>query len=150
MGLQAETPLRVVEAVANRLLRIGDAAGAVHGLQKEVAEGELGQLRGVNSLLGKDQLELITGVLHEWRAGFWADANPVQRVGGVHGSVGLHSDLELARVQSLDERLVELEQRFAAGADDESFSAGAVCRPLRRDCVGEGVGVTEFPAARSI
>ena len=53
MGLKAETPAWVFEAVLNRQGSVGIPSGAVHRLQEEVLEIELLDLAGAKERLGK-------------------------------------------------------------------------------------------------
>ena len=60
MGLKAETPAGVFEAVLNRLGGVGLPIGPVHRLQEEVLEMELLDLGGPQGRLGKNKLELVS------------------------------------------------------------------------------------------
>lgn len=59
MGLQAQAPLRVLHAVLDGLFGVGQAGGAVHGLQEEVVEVQVFEARGQGVGLGVDQLEFV-------------------------------------------------------------------------------------------
>src|SRR3546814_2469039 len=62
MGLQAEPPLRMLQAVLNGLFGIGGARRAVHGLQEEMLEVEVGVGFGAGLGLRVDQLELVAEI----------------------------------------------------------------------------------------
>src|SRR5208283_1805677 len=69
VGLKAETPAGMFEAIAHSGLRVSVAVGAVHGLQEEVAEGKALEVRGVDARLRIDQLNLVSASLAERGAG---------------------------------------------------------------------------------
>jgi len=56
VGLEAESPLGVLEAVAHGELRVALQVGPVHRLKVEPAEPRALELGGVESVLWKDQL----------------------------------------------------------------------------------------------
>ncbi len=56
MGLQAQAPLRMVEAIAQSGLCVGVAARTVHGLQEEMAEGESLEAGGIDARLRINEL----------------------------------------------------------------------------------------------
>src|ERR1051325_6775621 len=117
--LQAEPPLRVHETILNGALRVGDEVRPIHGLQEEVREIErlesLRQRRG----LRKHELELIAAREHERRHGLWTHTDPIQAARRRLRAVRLDGNFEPALVKRLDRRLVELQQRLAAGAHNQ-------------------------------
>ena len=135
MRLQAEAPLRMGLAVADCQFGVREAGRAVHGLQKEIAERESREFFRVGARLRKDQLQFVAGALNEFCIGLWADADPVQALRGGDGAVGFYGDFKIYGVQRIDQRRIELQQGFAACADDEGLSA-CVGGPLRCDCGG--------------
>ena len=120
MRLQAQAPTRVRQTIAQRGLRVGIAAGAIHRLQKEVTEGERLEGGRINAGLRVDQLELVAGVLFELCAGLGADADPVETGRRGDSAVGFNGNLKATCVKSVDKRSIELEQRLTTGANDES------------------------------
>ena len=64
MGLQAEPPLRMIQAIAHGAFGVGCALGAVHGLQKEVAKRECFEAFRQREGLGVDELEFVAALLH--------------------------------------------------------------------------------------
>src|SRR5262249_29824702 len=63
-------------------------------------------------------------------------------------AVGLDRDLEVSRVKRSHQRVVELQQRLAAGADDVRLCA--IARPSLRRRQRERFGARELAAARTI
>src|SRR5438105_14884943 len=98
MRLQAEPPLRMAQAILDRARRVLYHVRAVHWLQREPFEIEVG--KGLRRRVGLrvDQLQLLAAADHEVRAGLRAGANPVQAVRGTEGAVGLDADGEAARM----------------------------------------------------
>src|SRR5271154_1065585 len=62
VGLKAETPAGVLEAVLNCEVGVGVSIGPVHWLQEEVLETELLDFGGAQRRLGKDELELVAAL----------------------------------------------------------------------------------------
>lgn len=81
VGLERQAPARVAQAVSHGGLCVGDAVGAVHRLEPEMAEGKLLEHLGREFRLGIDQLEFCTFSLHECTARFGTDADPVDSCG---------------------------------------------------------------------
>src|SRR5207302_177282 len=151
MRLQAQLPLRMGQAVLDGETGVLLALGPVHRLEQQVGEAEfLEQLRG-RSLLRKYKLEIVAASQFQRCARLRADADPVQPRGSVLGAVGLDGYLEPGRMQGLDGGLVQLQQRFAAGADyvrARPYVIRAVpCGRDRRRQVRSG---SETPAARTV
>ena len=92
--------LRMVEAIPHRKVRIVGAVGAVHRLEKEIAERKGLEVVGLGTSLRKDQLQFVAAALNQFRAGLRADANPIQSRRGGDCSVGLHGDLKAARMKA--------------------------------------------------
>jgi hypothetical protein len=59
VGLKAETPAGVLEAVLNCESGVGISLGTVHRLQEEVIEMELVDFSRAQGRLGKNELELV-------------------------------------------------------------------------------------------
>ena len=108
MRLQAQLPARMVEAVAERERGVEIAGGSIHGLQEEVAEWETLKRSRLGATLRIDQLKLVPAALLELRAGLGAYADPIETLGSLDGSVGLHCDLEAEIVQRANQVSVEL------------------------------------------
>jgi hypothetical protein len=120
MGLKAETPAWVFEAVLNRQGSVGIPSGAVHRLQEEVLEIELLDLAGAKERLGKNELELVAAVQDEVRTCFGAYADPVDVARRFARTICFYRDLEITFVKGFDEFVIELEQGFTTRAYDEA------------------------------
>src|SRR6476661_4691814 len=158
VGLQAEPPLRMREAVRQRGLGVGArrlVVARVEWLEEELREVERRVARGitVGVRLRIDELELVAARQHERRTGLGTHAHMIESGGCGLRPVRLHGDLEPAGVQRADRWFIELQQGLAARADDERASArGATVRhlrPARQHGVGESVGGRELSAVRS-
>src|SRR5688500_9072885 len=108
----------MLEAVANRLLRVRCTDRPVHRLQEEVAEVEVFEVRRFGAFLRKDELELLTSALHDVRPRLWAHANPINARGTRQRSVGLDGNLEPSLVKRVYEAGIKLKKRLATGAHD--------------------------------
>src|SRR5207247_747364 len=75
VGLQAQSPTGISEAVCDGSARVIDDLRSVHRLQKKVLEVERFERLRRRAILRKDELELITARNREWCAGFGTDAN---------------------------------------------------------------------------
>ena len=119
MGLQAQLPLRVGQAVLHGETGILLALRPVHRLKQPAGEIEfLEQLWGC-LLLREDEFEFVAAGEFQWCARLWADANPIQPRGSILGAIGLDSYLEPSLMEGLDGGLVKLQEWFATGADNE-------------------------------
>lgn len=137
MSLQTQPPLRMLHAITDCLLRVQEAIRPVHGLQKEVAKLKVNVFFRLHSLLRKDQFQFVSGTLHKGRACFRTDADPIQAPWSFLRAVGLYRNFKTLRMERFDQRLIELEQRLTAGADDESPCALLMLRPRGRDRIGK-------------
>jgi hypothetical protein len=96
------------EAIGHGPAQIRREVGAVHRLQKETPEIERFEAGRVGVVLREDEFQLVAGALDERRAALRADADPVDAGRRGQRAVGFDGDLQPARVQSLDQRRVEL------------------------------------------
>jgi len=122
--LEAESPGGVGEAILEGEAGVLGGVWAIHGLEEEVLEVEAGEVFGERERLGVDEFEFVASGEVEGRAGFWADADPIEV--GWRGlcAVGLDGDFEVELMERVDGGVVELEEGLAAGADDEGLGAG--------------------------
>src|SRR5207244_2982436 len=146
-GLQAELPLRVGEAEADRPFGIAGAVRSVHRLYRKAMKVEPGKVERVEPLLRYDDLQLVPAGYHERRVGLWADADPVDARRRNDRAVGLDRDLETAPVQRLDQRRIKLQQRLAASADDKLI--GLSGRPQGGNGIGQHLGISIAAALRA-
>src|SRR5436190_1427663 len=93
------------------------------------------------------ELQLIPVDQPQRRVRLGAHTDPVDSPGCELGPVRLDRDLESARVEGVYQGVIELEQRLAAGADDERRSMGAD-RPDRGYAVCQRVRVGELSTVR--
>ena len=85
-------------------------------------ESQQFKIRNFNALLRIDQLQLVPAALHQRCAGLGADADPIHPVRRGNRSVGFDGNLKIALVQRGDQLRIQLQQRFATGADDEALA----------------------------
>lgn len=111
VGLQAETPLRVREAVIHRELRVLLQVGTIHGLQREMPKSEVLEPFRLRFPLRLRvyELELVPVEQLQRRCGLGAHANPVDSGRRIPGPVRLDGDLEAGRVKCLDQGSIELQ-----------------------------------------
>src|SRR5262245_55655828 len=121
----------------------------IHGLEEEMGELEALDLAWRQRLLRIHQLELVTGALDEWYAGFGAHADPVDCGRNGEGPVGLDGDLEAHFVQSLGQRLIDLQHGLSAGEHDIRQRAGIATPPLAAGS-GETLRRSKLAAARAV
>src|SRR5579872_6999654 len=119
MGLKPEPPAGMCQTIGDRGFKVGLPLWTIHGLEHEMLEIEAFEhLRG-KILLGKDQFELVA-VFHAKRGmGFGADANPIDARGSHDRAVGFKGDGEPFAMKGTDRRPIQLEEGFAAGANDK-------------------------------
>jgi uncharacterized membrane protein len=150
--LDTQSPLRVLQAVVDRKLRITRNVGSVHRLQEEMFEFELCELFRPSVFLRVNQFELTARGLHEWRAGLGTNADPIEGRRCGARSVGLDSDVEAAFVQSGNQWFVELQQRLTACADHvlpifATFTEVAkLAAPAPIDCLRKRLRARELAA----
>src|SRR6266404_2127909 len=149
MRLEAEPPFWSGETELDRVTSVAFELRTIHRLDREMLEREVLELDRIQSVLGNHDLQLVAPSKLERRACLGTYADPVEASRRVNGPVRFHGDLEAALVESLDQRRIELKQRFATGTDDET-PRGELVRPVRGDCLGDNGGVAEFASARSI
>ena len=80
MGLQAQPPLRVLQAIGYRGLDVVPARFVVvdiHRLQEKMLEIKVFKLFGRQGFLRVHKFQLVTGLLHKRAFGLRADTNPV-------------------------------------------------------------------------
>src|SRR5215469_2398781 len=75
--LQAEPPLRMLQAIAQGEFGVFLAARAIHRLQEEVLKVQVLEALRLRAFLWKDELQFLARVQNERRARLGAHANPV-------------------------------------------------------------------------
>ena len=154
VGLEAQPPLGMVQAVGDRQLRCSRSTlGAVHRLQEEVVEVAVARsARAAPPSCGIDELQLVAASEHGLGPGLRADADPVESRRAA-SSVPLVSTA-ISKPPACSASIsvgVELQQRLAAGADDEAagpaVGAAGQCAATR---AGQVVGGAELAAAGAV
>src|SRR6185312_14562194 len=121
MRLQAELPLRMGETIGDGTRRVLGTCRAVHRLQREATERQVRERFRWHVVLRIDQLQLVSVLQPEAVAALGTDAQPVDAGRRLERAVGLDRDLEAARMELLDQRRIDLQQRLAAGQHDEAM-----------------------------
>src|SRR5579871_1233367 len=121
MRLQAESPLRMLQAIAQSEFGVFLATWAIHWLQEEVPEVQMLEALRLCSLLREDELQFLPGLEDERCARLGTHANPINAGRRQLRAVGFDGNLKALGVQCPDQRFVKLEQRLAPGADDEAL-----------------------------
>jgi hypothetical protein len=136
-------------AIRDRKLRVARALRAVHRLQKEMRESEALVACRLRSCLRKHELELVAVLDGEGRLRLGTHADPVDA--SRHGlrSIRLDGDAKAACAQRVQQRLVQLQQRLAAGANDEAvrFNTGWPCC---ENGLGERIGIRKAAASWAV
>lgn len=114
-------------------------------------EGEVFELIGSQAILRMNQLELVAPCLQQIAPGLGTDADPVDALGRGKRAVGFQSHRESSEVQVRNERLIELQQRFSSGADNESGTGrGGVIGPCGSNSFGELGGAFVLAASGAV
>src|SRR5687768_16504630 len=148
MRLQAELPARIAQARLDRPRGVLLQPRAVHRLKRAHAEFQPGQRLQVESFLRDHDLDLVAASHDELRPRLRAYADPVEVARRHDRAIGLHGDEEMAVLERIDQLDVRLQQRLAAGEDDEACARIARW-PERGRRFGEARSV-ELPAAASV
>src|SRR5580658_3266795 len=100
--------------------------------------------------LRKDQLEFIAGVLDELRARFRTHADPIEAAGRRNCSIRLHCNLEPPSMQRIDQRSVQLQERFASGEYHKLISRSGSWLPGLFNSICQSCFGIEFAPVRAI
>ena len=98
----------------------------------------------------KDQLEFIAGVLDELRACFRAHADPIEAAGSGHGSICFHCNLEAPAMQRIDQRTIQLQERFTSGEYHKLLSRNGSWLPGLFNSIRQSYFGIEFAPIRAI
>jgi len=128
MELQTQSPAGILKAIGNGLARVLLEVRAGQRLETKMIELQVEVRAGIDSHLRKDKLELVPPSQSEIRSSFGADANPVDPFWGGQGSIGLNGDFESGSVKGIEQRLIELKEGLAAGANGKG-TCGRGIRP---------------------
>src|SRR5205814_8694528 len=99
--LQAQAPLRMGEAESDGGVGIRADVEPVHGLQKEVVEPEVREIRWIQTRLWKNELQLVAAFESPVCARLGTHANPVESTRRFLRAVRLDGDLEAHRVKGV-------------------------------------------------
>src|SRR3954447_26245719 len=122
MRLQAQPPLRMVQAIPNRRFGIRNTVRSVHRLEIETVELERGVTLRRAVLLREYELQLVAFRGDHVAVRFRADANPIDPLRWDNRAIGFNADFEPLLVQRTDQGRVELQQRLPARANDIGLS----------------------------
>lgn len=106
------------------------------------------KLQWTEICLWVDEFQFATTCKFQFRASFWADANPVDAHGRLDRAIRLDRNLETIPVDSLNEGVIELQKRLATGEDDVTLFA--LVSPRHSDGVRELLGVAVLASADAI
>lgn len=148
MGLDAQPPARMSQAIFNGRLRIGSLVGPVHGLQPELIEWQVFQVRRVYAGLRENQLKFLSLAHNPVSPRLGTGTKPIYTGRRAHCSVGFHRDFKAARMNSVNQGSIELKQRLAAGKDYEAMTL--LTTPCRLDKVSQLIGGFVFAAQCSV
>ena len=118
-----------------------------------MAEVELFELLRLCSWLRVDEFQFVARDKPQGGSGFGTHADPVEAGRGRQRAVRFDGDFKAVLVQCFDQRWIQLQNRFAAGAHDKRFRIAQTRggrSPLARNGIGQVAGAGEFSAVRSI
>ncbi len=102
-------------------------------------------------MLGEHQFQLVAGLQEQFGVSLGTDTYPINAWRRQARAVGFDGDLEACLVKRVNEWLIQLEQRFPAGADDQGTGGG---RSIPRPLTGHGgrhiLGGRESAAAPAV
>src|SRR5690349_9949447 len=135
VGLQTQSPSRMLQAVLNGQLSVSLAIGTVHRLQEKMLEGKALKLFRIDSRLREDEFQFIASPEEQLRSCLGTHTDPIEPRWRQPCTVRLDGDFEGEFVEHIDKFLVQLEERFAAGADNQRARvARRSYRPRLGDC----------------
>lgn len=113
----------MLEAVVQGKLCVLIPRRSIHRLQKEPLEIEPFELLRFRAGLRKNELQFVAGFDHEFSAGLRADTDPIDTRRRKESPVRFDRDFKAAPVKLIDERLIHLQERLAARADNHAARA---------------------------
>jgi hypothetical protein len=119
----------VPEAVFYRKSHVHVTLRPVPGLEKEVCEVHAFEPPWVDPILGIDEFQFVAARENEIGFSLGADAYPVDSRRGISRPVRFDRRLESTLPQHLEEWPIDLQQRLAAGQDQEPADRRIAVRP---------------------
>jgi len=150
VGLEAETPDRIVEAVSDGRLGVPIALGTIHRLQEEVAEIQIFECRWVDAILGENDFQFVATLKDQWHPSLRTHAEPINSRRRWLRAVRLDSDSEAHIMESVHKIVVHLEKGLSSCTDNERTGTAIPLGPLLVDCCGEFFGAIEPTATRAV
>ena len=151
MGLQAESPAWVIQAVLERQAGIALPLRTIHWLQEKFLKIELSEQLRLRTGLGKNKFEFPALPESEGRAGLGADTDPVDARWRKQCAIGLNSNLKPLGVQGLNKDGIKLEQGFTACTHDKRNTVRSrLSRPGGSDRPSQVAGGRETPAPGAV
>ena len=151
MGLQTESPPRVIKTVLQRQLGIALSLRTIHWLQEKLLKIELIKALWLGTGLGKNEFQLTAMLKGEGRASLGTDTDPVDARWRKQCSICLNRNLEAFCVQGVNKRGIKLEQGFAACTHDKPNTVrGSLGRPGGSDSLSQIAGGRETPASSAV
>ena len=136
-------------AVVNDCDCIGLSTQPIHRLQVEPVECHVFKPLRVRIQLWINQLQFMPRFQNNFGFTLGADADPVDSSGRFTCPVGLNSDFKPMVMQSLDQRRIELQKRFASRTDHEAMVT-RIIGPILRYPTSQGLRRLKLAAPRSI
>src|SRR5689334_1538512 len=99
MGLQAEPPLWMLQAIVRGKLGVALALRAVHRLQKEMLKIQMLKALWLRAFLGIDKFEFLPVCQDQRRASLGTHTNPIDARWWLLCAVGFNSNLKALLVQ---------------------------------------------------
>ena len=88
---------------------------AVHGLNQEIGEAPARHRFGIATVLRPDEFQFVPPALDNIGPRFRTDTDPINSGMGFNRAVAFDGDGEPPRMQTIHQRIVDLQHRFPAG-----------------------------------
>ena len=121
MGLETESPLRVLQAVFSRQSHVFFSVLAIHWLQIEVSKLQAFVRTRVTPELWKYKLQFVARLHDAFSLHLGTHRQPVNARGRFQSPVGLNGHFEPQQMKFINELLIHLQQWFTTGANDKSL-----------------------------
>ena len=119
MCLQTKSPARVLQTIVQCHAGVRFPRRSVHRLKEEVLEIEFLVHFRTCANLRENEFQFVPRAKFEFRMCFWAHTYPINvRTCGL-GPICFDGYLEPDSVESIDQRLIQLEEGFTSSANNE-------------------------------